>query len=182
MTARALGVALLGLLSLGAAACRAGAGDACRCASDCRSGLECYAEGKKNLDGDQCFGSDVVGVCVSSQSVDSESGPTNLTEAPIRDDLHSKRDLGGSASDTATSSTGSTDSASASGTSSTTDATTTAATTDASSSSSGGSSGSTGSTGTTGSTGDSSSGGSSGSTSTGGSTGGSSGSTGGSTG
>lgn len=89
----ASGVALAMLVAL--AACRPKAGDPCRCASDCGAGLECYAEGEKILSGDACFKPGVIGQCVVSESVDTDSAGPGLPDMPIRDDLPSKRDIAG---------------------------------------------------------------------------------------
>ncbi|WP_434415611.1 hypothetical protein [Nannocystis pusilla] len=89
----ASGVALAMLFAL--AGCRPKAGDPCRCASDCGAGLECYAEGEKVLSGDACFKPGVIGQCVVSESVDTDSAGPGLPDMPIRDDLPSKRDIAG---------------------------------------------------------------------------------------
>ncbi|PCC66397.1 hypothetical protein SAMN02745121_08291 [Nannocystis exedens] len=189
------GVALAMLVAL--AGCRPKAGDPCRCASDCGVGLECYAEGEKILSGDACFKPGVIGTCVVSESVDTDSAGPGLPDMPIRDDLPSKRDIAGPGSNsisesatgptdgsaTASSMTGTTTDGTATDgtatdttttssttdttTTSTTDTTTTSSTTDSSTSST--TSTSTDSTTTTGSTTESTS--STGSTSSGSSSG-----------
>jgi hypothetical protein len=101
-------LALCGLVLLGLAGCRSRVGDPCRCASDCGSGLQCYAMGEKVLKGDACFKPGVIGVCEVSENIDTDSVGDPLSDMPIRDDLPSKRDLagpGGSDSDSATGAT-----------------------------------------------------------------------------
>ncbi|MDC0719363.1 hypothetical protein [Nannocystis bainbridge] len=121
----ATGVMLAMLAVLGA--CRPKAGDPCRCGSDCGVGLECYAEGEKILTGDVCFKPGIIGQCVVSESVDTDSAGPGLPDMPIRDDLPSKRDLAGPGSNSnSESASGPTDgSATASSMTGTSDSTTT---------------------------------------------------------
>jgi hypothetical protein len=97
------------ILALAQAGCRGKLGADCRCASDCRAGLVCLAEGDKALAEAQCYDAGIIGECVEAIEADSdgESGPLP-TEAPMFDDLHhSKRDFqpGESLSDSGTTST-----------------------------------------------------------------------------
>ncbi|MCB9701792.1 MAG: hypothetical protein H6711_07870 [Myxococcales bacterium] len=140
LLARALGLAAL-VAAAALPACKAGKGDACRCASDCRSGLQCAAEGAKprKIDGcgvpgdtECCYANDpdLHAVCV--ESVDAQAGFD--TEVDPGQDMYpmNKRDFGvptssdgesGSSTSGATTS-GSTSSSTTDATSSTTDATT----------------------------------------------------------
>lgn len=116
----------------GLGACRSRAGEPCRCASDCGAGYDCYAEGEKTLIGDACFKPGVIGSCVVSESIDTGGLGTSLDPIPVRDDLPSKRDLGGGLSDTASgSATATTDEPTGTSTTdtSTTDTTTTSSST-----------------------------------------------------
>jgi hypothetical protein len=136
------------------AACRGGVDDPCRCASDCRAGLVCSAEGEKTLTPNLCYDAGVSGVCTPAEDQESDSSPVELTEPSVYNDMASRRDFqpGGSISESLSDGT--------------TDATTTGQTgTDSSTGETTGSTGSTTDTSGTESTGDSSSG-SSGSSST----------------
>ncbi len=115
-----LALALAALVAL-VPACKAGKGDACRCASDCRSGLVCSAEGRAPRAIDQCpapsdpeaakdnlccYPQEAVGACVEAADA-ADTVADELPDPMIYDDLPSKRDLGsgGSMSDSATDST-----------------------------------------------------------------------------
>ncbi len=73
-------------------ACRAGAGDRCLCASDCRSNLVCLLEdGIQLADGD-CTATQRDGKCVESQSIPDPTGgevtgPPDITDETKHDFL-----------------------------------------------------------------------------------------------
>ncbi|MCA9663494.1 MAG: hypothetical protein KC486_34510, partial [Myxococcales bacterium] len=127
----ALALALAAVLP----ACKAGEGDACRCAADCRSGLQCAAEGQRALDPGECYnaGSGTpMGLCVPAAEVDDyDSGATEV-DPSAANYPENKRDFGwpdSGASDSATSSTTDGTTTDGTSTSSTTDGTTTDGTT-----------------------------------------------------
>ena len=137
-------------------ACRGGLDAVCHCASDCRAGLVCEAEGEKTLSAEMCFAPGTNGRCVEAEAVDSDaSDPQVATEAPSIKDFPSRRDFGGGSGTESDSATGTT----------TAPTTTDATGTDTGTSTTGTSTGTTGTTGTGTSTGTSSSTGSSSSSS-----------------
>ena len=90
-------------------ACRGGLDAVCHCASDCRAGLVCEAEGEKTLSAEMCFAPGTNGRCVEAEAVDSDaSDPQVATEAPIIKDFPSRRDFGGGSGTESDSATGTT--------------------------------------------------------------------------
>lgn len=89
-------------------ACRGGLNAVCHCASDCRDGLVCEAEGEKTLSAEMCFAPGVNGRCVEAEGVDTDGEePLVATEPPMLMDLPSNRDFqpGESVSDSASAGT-----------------------------------------------------------------------------
>ena len=75
-------------------ACRGGLNAVCHCASDCRDGLVCEAEGEKTLSAEMCFAPGVNGRCVEAEGVDTDGEePLVATEPPMLMDLPSNRDF-----------------------------------------------------------------------------------------
>jgi len=159
--------ALAAFTALTFSACKAGEGDACRCASDCKSGLQCAAEGYKALEigncdapgqGEGCcYPNTAAAVCIPASEADEYDSGDSAVDPTADDYPQNKRDFGietSGASDSATSSTSTTEGTSSTteGTSSTTD--TTGSTTDTTTGSTGSTTDTTGSTtdATTGST------------------------------
>ena len=91
--AAALALALKAVVLTALVGCRGGIDDPCRCASDCRAGLVCSAEGEKILEPNVCYESGVNGLCVPAEVQDSDSGPVVITEAPVYMDMASRRDF-----------------------------------------------------------------------------------------
>jgi hypothetical protein len=95
-------------------ACRGGINAVCHCASDCRAGLVCEAEGEKTLSADMCFAPGVNGRCVEAEVVDTDGNDSQVVPdlpGPLMD-AGARRDFqpGGSISESATgTSTGTTD-------------------------------------------------------------------------
>lgn len=89
-------------------ACRGGLNAVCHCASDCRDGLVCEAEGEKTLSAEMCFAPGVNGRCVEAEGLDTDGEePLVATEPPMLMDLPSNRDFqpGESVSDSASAGT-----------------------------------------------------------------------------
>ena len=75
-------------------ACRGGLNAVCHCASDCRDGLVCEAEGEKTLSAEMCFAPGVNGRCVEAEGLDTDGEePLVATEPPMLMDLPSNRDF-----------------------------------------------------------------------------------------
>lgn len=75
-------------------ACRGGLNAVCHCASDCRDGLVCEAEGEKTLSAEMCFAPGVNGRCVEAEGVDTDGEePLVATEPPMLLDFASRRDF-----------------------------------------------------------------------------------------
>ena len=159
-------------------ACRGGLDAVCHCASDCRAGLVCEAEGEKTLSAEMCFAPGTNGRCVEAEAVDSDaSDPQVATEAPSIKDFPSRRDFGGGSGTESDSATGTTaptttdatgtdtGTSTSTGTTGTTGTSTSTTGTDTGTSTTGTSTGTTGTTGTGTSTGTSTSTGSSSSSS-----------------
>ena len=138
-------LALLATATLSLAACKAGQGDACRCASDCNGDLQCAAEGYKALSLDNCsspgegegccYPSGAAGLCVQPSEAGNFDSSASAVDPTVDGYPDNKRDFGidSSASDSGGSST--TAASTSSTTSSTTDvSTSTGSTTDASTS------------------------------------------------
>ncbi len=134
-------LALLATATLSLAACKAGQGDACRCASDCKGDLQCAAEGYKALSIDNCsspgegegccYPSGAAGLCVQPSEAGNFDSSASAVDPTVDGYPDNKRDFGidSSASDSGGSST------TAASTSSTTDvSTSTGSTTDVSTS------------------------------------------------
>lgn len=88
-----IGLALL-LALAGAFACKAGAGDRCICADDCKNGLVCLAGGRVLQDGDcsPAIGEDAEpGECVDAAAAG--EGEDEIPEPDVYMDLGSKRDF-----------------------------------------------------------------------------------------
>ena len=149
-------LALLTTAILSVAACKAGQGDACRCASDCKSDLQCAAEGYKALSVDNCsspgegegccYPVGAAGICVLPSEADNFDSSASAVDPTVDGYPDNKRDFGidSSASDSGSTSTSTSTSAGSSTTntststgSSTTNASTStgSSTTDASTSS-----------------------------------------------
>ena len=79
------------VLAAALVSCRAGSGERCLCAADCRSGLVCAVSGGNVLDGDECVGIEDGGTCVPEGDIPDPSGGP-MSTGPYMD-LGSKRDF-----------------------------------------------------------------------------------------
>ncbi|HFE46347.1 MAG TPA: hypothetical protein ENJ18_12775 [Nannocystis exedens] len=138
-------LALLTTAILSVAACKAGQGDACRCASDCKSDLQCAAEGYKALSVDNCsspgegegccYPAGAAGICVLPSEADNFDSSASAVDPTVDGYPDNKRDFGIDSSASDSGSTSTTDASTSSGTSTSTSTSAGSSTTDASTSS-----------------------------------------------